>query len=293
MNQNDSPVGVFDSGVGGLSVLRAAMDMMPEEHFIYVADQAHVPYGPRPLEEVRDFAVAITEFLLSQNVKMVVLACNTASAAALRYLRHNFPHVPFVGMEPAVKPATEQTKTGVVGILATEATFQGKLYASVLERFAKDVKILQHTCPGLVNLIDRGAISDPKTRSILESALLPMLAQGIDTIVLGCTHYPFLIPLIKSIVGPNVRVIDPAEAVARQIERVLEMQGIRRQTSFKGEILYYTTGNKLQFEEAISRLLGKTVNAKSLLWNRGKLEIGEKESSAQGEFSASNGFKCE
>ena len=153
LNFNTLSIGVFDSGVGGLSVLRAIRAQMPEESIIYFADQGHIPYGPRPMEQIRNFSEAITKFLLAQNVKIVVVACNTASAAALKYLREKFPDVAFVGMEPAVKPAAEHTQTGKVGVLATPATFQGALYASVVERFANGVELLQDTCPGLVREI--------------------------------------------------------------------------------------------------------------------------------------------
>lgn len=215
-------IGVFDSGVGGLSVLRALRETLPDQALLYVADQAHVPYGLRELAEVRAFSEEITRYLLAQGAEMIVVACNTASAAALHHLRGHFPNTPFVGMEPAVKPAAECTASGVVGVLATQATFQGELYASVVERFAAGVTVLQDACPGLVAQIESGDLDGPVTRAILERALHPMLARGMDTVVMGCTHYPFVIPLIQSITGPGVRVIDPAPAVARQARRVLE-----------------------------------------------------------------------
>ncbi|MGD1148437.1 MAG: glutamate racemase [Thermoanaerobaculaceae bacterium] len=214
-------VGVFDSGVGGLSVLRAIRREVPGVRSLYVADQAHVPYGPRPLAEVRAFSEEIARYLLARGARLIVVACNAASAGALHHLREVFPETPFVGMEPAVKPAAENTRTGKVGVLATPATFQGDLFASVVERFANGVELFTHTCPGLVAEIETGSLEGPGTRAILESALRPMLAEGIDTVVLGCTHYPFVIPLIQRIVGPDVRVIDPAPAVARQVGRVL------------------------------------------------------------------------
>ena len=158
----------------------------------------------------------------TQGAKLIVVACNTASAAALHHLRQTFPKIPFVGMEPAVKPAAETTETGVVGVLATPATFQGELYASVVERFASGVMLLQNTCAGLVEQIEAGQMDSQETAVILEGALKPMLAAKIDTVVLGCTHYPFVIPQIKQIVGAGVRVIDPAPAVARQVGRLLE-----------------------------------------------------------------------
>src|SRR5512146_1892036 len=217
-----NPIGVFDSGVGGLSILRAIRQQMPEEPVIYFGDQRHIPYGPRPLLQVRDFSESITRFLLDHNAKLIVVACNAASAAALTYLRGTFPQMHFVGMEPAIKPAAEHTETGVVGVLATPATFQGALYASVVERFGQGVELLKDTCPGLVQQIEAGDLDGPVTRRILESALRPMMAQDIDTVVLGCTHYPFVIDQIQRIVGDKVRVIDPAPAVARQAKRLLE-----------------------------------------------------------------------
>lgn len=253
-----SPIGIFDSGVGGLSVLRAIRELLPDEPLIYLADQGHVPYGSRSLGEVRTFAEGITRYLLDQGAKLIVVACNTASAAALQYLRQIFPEVPFVGMEPAVKPAAEWTRSGVVGVLATPATFQGALYASVIERFANGVTVLQHTCPGLVMAIEQGVLEGRKVNRILEKALKPMLAQGIDTVVLGCTHYPFVITTIESIVGPGVRVIDPSPAVARQVGRLLDGYGLRNSDRSTVEIRYLTTGAPVHLEALLPRLLGES-----------------------------------
>lgn len=263
---NHSPVGIFDSGVGGLSVLREIRELLPSEALIFVADQAHVPYGPRPLEEVRAFSAAITRYMLSQGAKLVVVACNAASAAALHHLRETFPGVPFVGMEPAVKPAAEHTHSGVVGVLATPATFQGALYASVLERFAQGVTVLQDTCPGLVAQIEAGEIDSPRTRRILESSLQPMLAQGIDTVVLGCTHYPFVIPLIQEIVGDSVRVIDPAPAVARQVERVLRASNLTNRQGSSSELRYLTTGDAARLHILLPRLTGEEGLVDKIEW---------------------------
>lgn len=248
------PIGVFDSGVGGLSVLREIRRQHPHESVIYLADQAHVPYGPRPLEEVRRFSEEITHYLLSRGAKLIVVACNTASAAALHHLRLTFPQVPFVGMEPAVKPAAETTATGMVGVLATPATFQGELYASVVERFANGVMLLQSTCPGLVEQIEAGNLRGKETAIILEGALKPMLAAGIDTVVLGCTHYPFVIPLIEEIVGPDVRVIDPAPAIARQVGRLLEKHDLRAPADTSEKVTLLTTGDQDQFASLLPAL---------------------------------------
>jgi len=262
----DRPIGVFDSGVGGLSVLRAMRRVMPMEPVLYFADQVHVPYGPRPLQQVRDFSEAITRFLLDRNAKLIVVACNTASAAALHFLRQTFPEISFVGMEPAVKPAAEQTHSGIVGVLATPATFQGALYASVVERFANGVQVLQHTCPGLVGQIEKGNLDGDETLEILEDALRPMLDQGIDTVVLGCTHYPFVIPLIKQVVGDTVRVIDPAPAVAKQIEHLLEAGGIKQTEKESTLIRFYTSGDTSQFESILPKLLGEEGSVEHVTW---------------------------
>jgi len=252
-------------------VLRAIREQLPAQDVIFLADQAHVPYGSRPLEEVRNFSQAITGFLLSQGCELIVVACNTASAAALQYLRQKYPHTRFVGMEPAVKPAAEQTKSGVVGVLATPATFQGALYASVVERFGNGVKLLQDTCPGLVTQIEKGDLDGPQTREILEKALLPMLEKNIDTIVLGCTHYPFVIPLIQQIAGAKVRVIDPAPAVARQTGRVLEELELPSRTRTARRNEFFTSGEALKFDQFASRILSVEIHSKHLEWKGGKL----------------------
>ena len=267
MSEAAAPIGIFDSGVGGLSVVRCVRRQLPAHPVIYVADQAHVPYGPRSLEEVREFSEAITRYLLAQGARLVMIACNAASAAALHHLRQKFPEVPFVGMEPAVKPAAEYTHTGRVGVLATPATFQGALYASVVERFAQGVTVLQDTCPGLVQQIEAGQLTAPQTRDILERALLPMLAQEIDTVVLGCTHYPFVIPLIQSIVGPAVRVIDPAPAVVRQAARLLQARGwLAADGAAQAPVRYITTAEVQPFNQLLLQLLGEQACAEGVRW---------------------------
>ena len=265
-NSSNSPVGIFDSGVGGISVLRSIREQMPEESFLYFGDQGHIPYGPRPVEQVRDFSEAITKFLLEHDAKLIVVACNTASAAALKYLRETFPDIHFVGMEPAVKPAAEVTRTGKVGVLATPTTFQGALYASVVERFASGVELFQNTCNGLVQQIEQGNLGGEETRKILEEALLPMLEKKIDTVVLGCTHYPFVIPLIEEIVGENVRVIDPAPAVAKQTERLLEARSMKRTSGEKGDIKFYTSGNSEKLRALLPVLFGELGEIQKVVW---------------------------
>jgi glutamate racemase len=260
------PIGIFDSGVGGLSVLRALRPQLHNQPILYFADQANVPYGSRSLAEVGAFSIAITQFLLRQGARLVVVACNTASAAALHLLRTTFPEVPFVGMEPAVKPAAELTRSGVVGVLATPATFQGSLYASVVERFAGGVTILKDTCPGLVQAIELGNLNGAETQAILEKALAPMLQKGIDTVVLGCTHYPFVIPLIEKIVGPEVRVIDPAPAVARQVRRLLSKSGWFAPGDAPTPVHFFTSGDPFSFSKILPVLIQETGPIAPVRW---------------------------
>jgi glutamate racemase len=271
MSPDNAPIGVFDSGVGGLSVLREIRVQLPSESALYLADQAHVPYGERKVEEVREFSEEITRFLLSQGAKLIVVACNAASAAALRHLRQTFPGTSFVGMEPALKPAAESTHTGVVGILATPATFQGALYASVVERFGSGVTILQDTCDGLVRQIEKGELDTPATREILKKALGSMLEQGIDTVVMGCTHYPFVIPMVNQIVGPGVRVIDPAPAVARQTIRLLESSGLRNASSRPSSLCFFTSGEASRFGLQLRTLLGESGEVQRIVWVKDKI----------------------
>jgi glutamate racemase len=265
-----SPIGAFDSGVGGLSVLRALRAQLPGEDIIYFADQVHVPYGPRGLAEVRGFSEGIARFLMGQGAKLIVIPCHTASAAALHSLREQYPDFPFVGMEPAVKPAAEHTASGVVGVLATPTTFEGELYASVVERFAQGVTILQDACPGLVAEIEAGRANGGEARRILERALKPMLARGMDTVVLGCTHYPFAFETIREIVGPAVRLVDPAPAVARRVASLLAERGLAANRA-QGATRYLTSGDPAALQARVGELLGDDVAIEEVTWNEGEI----------------------
>lgn len=249
------PIGVFDSGVGGLSVWREIARRLPHEDTIYFADQIHIPYGPRSLAEIRGFSETITRFLLAQDCKAIVVACNTASAAALAHLRETFPAIPFIGMEPAVKPAAATTQTRVVGVLATPATFQGALFASVVERFANGVQLINQVCPGLVEQVEAGRIDALATDTMLRGFLQPILAANTDTVVLACTHYPFVIESIRRIAGPGVNVIDPAPAIARQVERVLSEHSLSAPAAHAGQHVFYTSGERAAFQQVLDRLV--------------------------------------
>ena len=255
----DGPViGLFDSGVGGLSVLRAVRAQVPQARLLYLADQAHVPYGRRSRAQIRAYARGITRFLLAQGVQVIVVACNTATAAAIDTLRAEFPGVPFVGIEPAVKPAAQATRRGVVGVLATQATFRQPRYATLVRRFAPHVRVLEDPCPGLVERIEAGEVDGPQVRAILRRAVGPMLQAGADTFVLGCTHYPFARAALQDLVGPEVRILDPAPAVARQVVRVLARLGWSGEpgSARAGEVAFFTTGDPAALAAAVQRLLG-------------------------------------
>ena len=258
-------IGVFDSGVGGLSVWREIVAELPGESTVCFADQSHVPYGPRPMQEIRAFSEAITRFLLGLGCRIIVVACNTASAAALTHLRATFADVPFVGMEPAVKPAAQTTHVGRVGVMATPATFQGELFASVVERFANGVQLINQVCPGLVEQVEAGRLDTPDMEAMLRQYLKPMLAAGVDTIVLACTHYPFLAPAIQRIAGPGVRVIDPAPAIARQVRRVMEQRGLLS-SSGEASRVFYTTGDVAGFVKTLKLLTGASGDVHLARW---------------------------
>jgi glutamate racemase len=253
---SEPPIGVLDSGVGGLSILREIRAQLPAEPLLYIADQAHVPYGPRTIDEVRDFTTSIARFLIEQGVKVIVVACNTASAAALHPLRARFPAIPFVGMEPAVKPAARDTQTGVIGVIATEATFQGELFASVVGRFAQGVQVETLVCPEFVLLAEAGETDTPHAREVIRRRLSPLLDAGIDQLVLGCTHFPFLKRAIQDAVGPGVTIVDPSAAVARQVGRVLDQCGKRVEGSVSGPVLACTTGDPDALRAVAEKLLG-------------------------------------
>ncbi len=270
--QQSAPIAVFDSGVGGLSVLRHIQTLLPHESIIYIADQKHVPYGPRSTTEIIQVSKAVTRFLLSQQAKLVVVACNTATAAALQALREQFPAIPFVGMEPAVKPAARQTKSGKVGVLATVQTLSSERYASLMHRFAGHVQVFENPCVGLVELIEAGEVVTNGTEGLLRSCLQPMLAAGVDTVVLGCTHYPFVLPMIEEIVGTAVTIIDPAPAVARQTVRVLQKQQLQTDAVGSPTIRMVTTGDADIFAGQLAQLVGYRGEVETAVWQNNTLQ---------------------
>ncbi len=267
------PIGIFDSGAGGLSVWREIVRELPHEDTLYVADQVHMPYGPRTEEELRRFCTAITRYLVGQGCKAIVVACNTASAAALKHLREEFPSVPSIGMEPAVKPAAAATKSGVVGIMATPATFQGRLFQATVGRHAGSIKLINQVCDGLAGQVERGELSTPATEAMLRRYLEPMLAAGADTVVLACTHYPFVIELIRQIVGPDVQVIDPAPAIARHVRRTLDEHVLLSPHTATGTHRFISTGTTAGFASLLHRLLGVEGDVCGAAWRGAELVV--------------------
>lgn len=264
-----APIGIFDSGVGGLSVWRQVVHQLPAESLLYLADQAHVPYGGRSAAEIQDFCLAVADHLVQRGCKALVVACNTASAVALEPLRNRFPELAILGLEPAVKPAVALTRSGVVGVMATPATFQGDLYQATVGRHASSVKVVEQVCIGLADLVEQGQLEGPECDATLRRFLEPMLAAGADTIVLGCTHYPFVIEAIRRLVGPSLAVLDPAPSVARHLGRVLHHRGLLRQaTHLSPEHRFLTTADPVAFDLAAARLVGACSHSGGLAWQR-------------------------
>ncbi|WP_394754611.1 glutamate racemase [Crenothrix sp.] len=216
-----NPIGVFDSGVGGLSVLREIRKLLPEEDLLYVADSAHAPYGDKSKEYILERSATIMDFFVSRNVKAIVVACNTATGAAVKELRPKY-NVPMIAMEPAVKPASERSQTGIIGVLATHRTIDSNNFQILFARFAGQVKIITQACPGLVEQVELGYLDSHKIRALLSQYIQPLVAKNVDFIVLGCTHYPFLAPIIQEIAGASVTVIDSGAAIARELKSRLE-----------------------------------------------------------------------
>jgi glutamate racemase len=265
-----APIGLFDSGVGGLSIWRQVVHALPSESLFYVADQANVPYGHRSADEIQANSLGIADYLVAQGCKAIVVACNTASAVALEPLRQRFPQMPILGLEPAVKPAVQLTRSGVVGVMATPATFQGQLYRATVGRYATAVHVVEQVCVGLAELVEQGDLEGPDCDARLMGYLQPMLDAGADTIVLGCTHYPFVIESIRRLVGPAMAVLDPAPAVARHLADVLGQAGLLA-TDPAGALAprFATTADPLAFNRALSRLVGVSSSSQALTWQLG------------------------
>jgi glutamate racemase len=254
---NPRPIGVFDSGVGGLSVLREIRALLPGEDLLYCADSGHAPYGEKPQAVIAARSLELCGFLLEQGAKALVIACNTATAAAAQAIRERWPDVPVIGVEPAVKPATAATRNGVVGVLATTGTLESARFAAVLDRFGRGVRVITRPGVGLVDLIEQGEFDSPRLRELLQQHLAPMREAGADTLVLGCTHYIFLRPLLTEMLGPEVCLIDTGAAVARHLQQQLAVKSLLAETGRAGGESFVCSGDAARVSRAIALLWGK------------------------------------
>lgn len=245
-------IGVFDSGIGGLTILRAIRETLPRENLIYVADTAHLPYGDKSMDFVRTRAAAISGFLVERGAKAIVVACNTATAAAIDLLRDRFA-LPFIGVEPAVKPAVAATRSGVIGVLATPATLNSARFHALLSRFAGNIRVQLAPCAGLAEHIERGELDGGQTETLLRRFVEPLLEQGADTIVLGCTHYPLVAHIVQRIAGPGVTVIENGTAVARELSRQLLTRQLQ-QSSGAGSAAFWASGPAAPAEQLLGAL---------------------------------------
>ena len=270
--QNRQAIGIFDSGIGGLSVLKDIRQLMPNEALIYIADSRFAPYGNKPLEFIQQRSHALVQFLVEQNCKAIVVACNTATAAAIHSLRRQF-EIPIIAMEPGVKPAIAATHSGVVGVLATENTLSSEQFTRLLHRYAEDVKVISQPCPGLVEQIEAGEFDSDATRQLIRQFTRPLLTAGADTIVLGCTHYPLIRPQIEAAIAAltaetnpvtRISIIETGHAVAQQLKRVLLDRLIVSNLTEEASISYLTSGEQQPLEQLCGKILGQTIKLSRL-----------------------------
>ncbi len=260
---NSLPIGIMDSGVGGISVLQHIRLLLPHEHIYYVADSLYAPYGNKSSAEITERCFAITDFLMAQGIKALVVACNTATAASIQAMREQYD-LPIIGMEPAVKPAVKASRNGVIGVLATVGTIKSAQYAALLANYGAGVKVLAQGCVGLVECVERGELEQAATRQLVQTYLTPLLESGADTIVLGCTHYPFLRPLIEQMAGPNIAVIDTGQAVSLQLQNKLAEQALLRLDRNEAEVIFWTNSQAETAPTVIQTLYGSPALIKPL-----------------------------
>ncbi len=259
---NPQAIGVFDSGVGGISVLQHIHVLLPHENLIYCADSLHAPYGNKTYQEIQSRCFEIADFLMARNVKAIVVACNTATAAAIEALRAKYA-LPIIGMEPAVKPAAAASKNGIIGVLATVGTLKSAQFAGLLENYGRNVKVVTQGCIGLVECIERGELNTDGTRQLLAQYCEPLLNEGADTIVLGCTHYPFVKPLIQEIVGKQVTLIDTGAAVAKHLQKRLAEKHLLTQQQQAGTVRFWTNSQSTEAKQVIEALWGSAAQVEN------------------------------
>lgn len=253
-------IGVFDSGVGGLSILKGLVSELSRFNYIYYADQINIPYGEKSVKQIQEFSENIVRFLIDKNCRVIVIACNSASSASLKYLREIFPHIIFVGMEPAIKKGYEITKNKNIGVMATQATLQGELYKNLILKYGQGIKISENNCNGLVRQVENNELNSEMTKSILEKILQPMIEDNIDTLVLGCTHYPFLIRHIREIVGDEIMIIDPTDAIVNRVKSL----AVENEYS-NSNIEIFTSSQVSKINIIVQKLFNKDIKVSYLL----------------------------
>ncbi len=241
MSNNNSPIGVFDSGVGGISVLREMVKIMPKERFIFFGDSANAPYGVRPVEEIKELTFSNVKKLLEMDSKAIVVACNTATSAAVRDLRNTYEDLPIVGIEPALKPATHMFPEGRIAVMATPMTIKQQKFKSLMERFREDAEVIPVPCPGLMDYVESGELEGERLERYLRDVLCIHLGETYDGIVLGCTHYPFILKTLRKVVGDKPVIFDGAEGTAREIKRRIELIGLSATEDFEGDQVTFIT----------------------------------------------------
>lgn len=265
---DNRPIGVFDSGVGGISVLKHIHTLLPYEDLLYVADSKYAPYGGRTPAEITARCLEIADFLIAQNAKALVLACNTATAAAIDAMRAKYDlpdfNIPIIGMEPAVKPAAEASKNGIIGVLATVGTLKSAQFAALLENYGRNVEVVTQACVGLVECVERGELENQSTLQLIQQYCKPLIDEGADTIVLGCTHYPFVRPLIEQAVGTEVALIDTGAAVAKYLQKRLAELNLLTESKDIANVIFYTNSEAENAKQVISQLWGQSAEVKRL-----------------------------
>ncbi|MFC3625059.1 glutamate racemase [Vogesella amnigena] len=251
-------IGMFDSGLGGLSVWRQLVRALPHESVLYLADQGYCPYGGRSQDEIIARSEVITDYLLAQGATLLLIACNTATSAAVRHLRAKHPALPIVGMEPAIKPAVQATQSGRVGVLATRATLAGSKFRELAEQFREHAQIVSQPGDGFVELVESGDLASQQARDTVGRALAPLLAAGVDHVVLGCTHYPFLAPLLRELLPAQIDLIDPSDAVVRQTARLLDQHQLAAPADAVAQYRFASTGDTASMQTFMQQILGRS-----------------------------------
>lgn len=255
---NKNPIGIFDSGIGGLSIARRLREILPNENLLYIADSAHAPYGEKSESYIYQRSSSIVELLLEQKAKAVVIACNTATVSSIQKLRANYS-IPIIGVEPGVKPAAFKTLSGIIGVLATTQTLKSNSFNALAESFSSNVKIEVQPCPGLMEQVETLNLEDENTEQLIKKYVSPLLARGADNIVLGCTHYAFLAPIIRKVAGPDVEIINTDLAVAKEATRRLETANLLTTSTIPGYDEFWSSGSPHAVQKQISLLWGEPV----------------------------------